>query len=117
MVETLVEWLRKLEAHNLLQRISQPVSIHEVADIIASNYLKATLIEKIEGFNIPLVANISSNRKMIALALGVEESEVIEELERRMMKRTRPVFVDYGPCKEVVKLGDDVDLTIFPLYL
>jgi len=58
MAETLEEWLRKLEAHNLLQRISHPVSIHEVADIIARNYMKATLIEKIDGYDISLAANI-----------------------------------------------------------
>jgi 4-hydroxy-3-polyprenylbenzoate decarboxylase len=117
MAETLEEWLRKLEAHNLLQRISHPVSIHEVADIIARNYMKATLIEKIDGYDIPLAANIASNRKMIALALGVEEDEVVGELERRMQKRIRPIMADDGPCKEVVKLGDDVDLTVLPLHL
>ncbi|MEM4417269.1 MAG: UbiD family decarboxylase [Nitrososphaerota archaeon] len=117
MAETLGGWLRKLEEHNLLQRISHQVSIHEVADIISRNYMKATLFERIEGYDIPLAANIASNRKMIALALGVGEDEVVGELERRTQRRIRPVLVDDGPCKEVVKTGDDVDLTVFPLHL
>jgi len=117
MAETLGEWLRKLEKNNLLQRIKHTVSIHEVADIIARNYMKATLIEKIEGYEIPLAANIASNRRMIALALGVEESKVVEELEKRINNKISPIFVDDGPCKEVIKTGDEVDLTIFPLHL
>ncbi|MEM4315264.1 MAG: UbiD family decarboxylase [Nitrososphaerota archaeon] len=117
MAVTLGEWLKTLEENSLLHHVHSEVSIHQVAEIISENYTKATLIEKIEGYDMPLAANTASNRKMIALALGVEEKRVVQELERRTQRRIPPVEVFNAPCKEVVKIGEEVDLTIFPLHL
>ncbi|MEM2095419.1 MAG: UbiD family decarboxylase [Candidatus Caldarchaeum sp.] len=114
---SLGEWLRTLEANGLLHRVSREVSIHEVAEIVSANYSKATLIEKITGYDMVLAANTASNRTMIALALGVDERDVVEELERRSQRRIPPVKVSDSPCKDIVKVGDEVDLTMFPLHL
>jgi 4-hydroxy-3-polyprenylbenzoate decarboxylase len=114
---TLADWLKTLEENNLLHRVSHEVSIHDIAWIISENYTKATFFEKIAGYDIPLAANIASNRKMVALALGVEEKHVIHELEKRTQRRIPPTKVSDAPCKQVIKIGEEADLTVFPLHL
>ncbi|MCS6770295.1 MAG: UbiD family decarboxylase [Candidatus Caldarchaeum sp.] len=117
MGQTLEEWLKTLKENDLLHVVNHEVSIHQVAKIVSDNYAKATLIQKIEGYDMRLAANTASNRKMIALALNVDEDQVVQELDRRCERRVPPVVVDDAPCKQVVKTGDEVDLTEFPLHL
>ncbi|TMA12317.1 MAG: UbiD family decarboxylase, partial [Deltaproteobacteria bacterium] len=70
----------------------------------------ALYFEQLEGFSIPAVTNIHATRKRLALALGVEESELVEEYKRRENARVPPKSVRDGPVKEVVQTGADVDL-------
>ena len=55
----------------------------------------------------------------VALALGLAPEtkplEIIEELARTCKRPPiPPVVVKEGPCQEIVQLGEDVDLTMFP---
>jgi 2,5-furandicarboxylate decarboxylase 1 len=62
------------------------------------------------------VAQIVANRKKWGIALGVEESEVVATLGERIAKPVPTIDVPRAeaPCKEVVMIGDAVDLTRLP---
>jgi 2,5-furandicarboxylate decarboxylase 1 len=61
-------------------------------------------------------AQLVSNRKKWAIALGVGESEVVSTLIERAAHPvpTIDVMRDAAPCKEMVMVGDEVDLTRIP---
>jgi 2,5-furandicarboxylate decarboxylase 1 len=62
------------------------------------------------------VAQIVANRKKWAIALGVNESEVVATMTERIARPVPTVDVarSQAPCKEVVKIGDEVDLGAIP---
>jgi len=77
----------------------------------------ATLFEKIRGYYIPLVVNAISGARMVALALETDEKNVQREYGKRVSHLVKPRLVKDGPVKEVVLVGNDVDLTRFPIPL
>ena len=76
----------------------------------------ALFFENIEGFSIPAVTNVHATRKRLALALDVEEKELVEEYRRREDNRIPPEMVSRGPVKEVICAGEDVNLYELPLF-
>jgi 4-hydroxy-3-polyprenylbenzoate decarboxylase len=116
-VTSLRQWLETLEAHDLLVRVQDPIDINHIAAATAANYRRASLFERVVGYDIPVATNVVSNRAMLALALGVGEEALLSELQERLRHRIAPVRVTDGPCKEVVLTGDAVDLTRFPIHL
>jgi 4-hydroxy-3-polyprenylbenzoate decarboxylase len=117
MAKTLRDWILELERNGLLHRVGEEVPIEQLASIVDQNYKKATLFERIAGYDMPLAANTFSNREMMKLALGAEEASFLGELERRMGARIPPVKVKEAACQEVVIEGEDVNLAALPLHL
>lgn len=114
---SLRDWLRTLEAHDLLVRVRDEIDVHHLAAATAANYTKASLFERVRGYDVPVAANAVSNRRMLALALDTTEAGLVPELEERLRHRVKPTRAGDGPCQEVVLTGDDVDLTRFPIHL
>ena len=71
--------------------------------------------ENVEGSDAPVVINAQASRKLMALALDCKAEELAEKFTERQGKPIAPVEVADAPVHEVVKLGDDVDLTQVPL--
>ena len=117
MTYDLRDWISKLEEHNLLSRIADEVDVRNVSALLTKNFRKATIFEKIKGYDIPIIGNAISNRKMCAVALGATEENLIQVYERKLQNPIKPQLVRDGPCKEVLITGDDVDLTHFPIPL
>jgi 2,5-furandicarboxylate decarboxylase 1 len=69
----------------------------------------------------PLVSNVYATRERCARALGVPSSDAYQtlglEYARREERRISPVVVPphRAPVKEVVQVGDEVDLRCFPI--
>lgn len=135
-------FLRDLEAHGELVRISAPVSpyleIAEVADRVMKSPGggKALLFEQPAGYGMPVAINTMGSRKRISMALGVGDIEDLaaeiadlakpeiptgwRERLRLLPKLQRlaavpPRTVSSAPCQEVVLQGPDVDLTRLPI--
>jgi len=74
-----------------------------------------------EPSQFPLVTNIYATRERCALALGLSADQAYQELAleyaRREERRIPPVIVSptEAPVKQVVQVGDDVDLRLFPI--
>ena len=86
MVKDLRDWIVTLESHDLLHRVEKEVDVRDCPDIIAENYKRATLFENIDDYTFPLVANAMSSRKMMALALDTEETNILAEYASRICK-------------------------------
>jgi len=117
MTKNLRDWIRVLDENDLLHRVKEEVPIQQLASIIAENTRKATLFEKIEDYDMPLVANTFSNREMMKLALDTDEEHMMEALNKRINTTIKPVYVEQAPCQEVVITGEEVNLAGFPLHL
>ena len=73
------------------------------------------LCEKVEGSEAPVVINAQASRKLMALALECQQEELAARFTERQGKPRAPEEVSHAPVQEVVKLGDQVDLTKVPL--
>jgi 2,5-furandicarboxylate decarboxylase 1 len=69
----------------------------------------AVLFENVKGSSIPLVGNVLNTRRKMALAMGIEESEVFDNVVRAVENPIKPVPVEDAPCQEVV-VTEGVDL-------
>ena len=71
--------------------------------------------EDVEGSEAPVVINAQASRKLMALALECKPEELANRFSERQGKPIAPTEVSDAPVHEVVKTGDDVDLTKLPL--
>lgn len=139
------EFIARLETAGELIRISAPVSPHleitEITDRIskgspAAN--KALLFENVEGSTMPVLINAFGSARRMALALGVDDLEILRQRLARlvdprlpqgmgaMMKRggellgalrsigLGPKRVRRAPCQEVV-ITDNPSLDLLPI--
>lgn len=101
------------------------VMIHEnpvsLADLSArvDETPKASLFKQVGQERFEMIAAVSGSRKRLAMAFGVDESQVIAEYTRRMANPQKVVEVrsEDAPVHQVVKTGDDIDLMKLPFHL
>lgn len=100
------EFISKLDKAGDLVRIKKPVStkyeIAAVLDLVDKSTRQAVLFERVRGHTTPVIGNLLSHRRRIALALGVPEEGLLKEYSRRMKRRVKPRVVARGPVMEVV---------------
>ena len=114
---SLVDWIAALDHAGLLYRVTDEKRVDELPQLMEDHPDQAILVEKVADCAFPFLANAMGSRAMCALALGCDPREVNQEVGRRSIGAVPPQVVDTAPCKDVVVKGDDVDLTIFPLFL
>jgi 4-hydroxy-3-polyprenylbenzoate decarboxylase len=136
---SLADFVEALESQQRLIRISDEVdSTLEITEITrrATRELDAAVFfERVAGHEIPLVTNLLGSPARIAMALGVDSLQQIEQrvaalfapaagggwvdAVRRVGKETSagladPKSVRSGVCQQVIKLGSDIDLSELP---
>lgn len=134
------EFVELLEREGELKRIRARVSPHleitEITDRVTKTNGPALLFENVEGSSIPLLINTYGSYRRMALAFGVSDiEEVAREIEslieltppEGLLEKLKlvgllakaakypPKIVKSGACQEVVLLGEDADLTRFPI--
>lgn len=89
-IENTREFIELLQARQQLVRVSQPVSpileISEITDRVCkgpAHHNKALLFENLPGYDIPVLMNAFGSAGRMALALGVDD---LEELNERLSK-------------------------------
>jgi UbiD family decarboxylase len=116
-------FLNTLEKRGELHKIESEVDLkHEVGAVCrlaldrgGERDNKALYFSRLKGSSYPLVVNVLANRKRYCLALECSPDEVHREWIRRTQKPIAPEMVKDGPCKEVVRVGRDVDLFELPI--
>ncbi len=119
--DDLRQWLDKLEQEGEVTRVKIPVDINYELGAICRKVLDhrgpVLLFENLPGYEIPIAVNMLASRRRYALALETTPEEIHAEWARRTVEPVEPVIVDKGPCQENVYIGDEVDLSKFPIPL
>ena len=120
--DDLREFISFLERENELRRIKKQVDPrHEIAAYIRkSSDTKgpALLFESVKNSDIPVVGGLLSTRHRVLLALGVAKDEYetyMGKFLHAMENLIAPKPVSSGVCKEVIHLGEDIDVTRLPV--
>jgi len=118
------EYLQALESDGKLHRIKKEVDkdweIAAVARTVLQNIKaeqrKALMFEQVKGFSIPVVGGIlGGSREIYALALQADLSDIASKWVEAQKEPLPPVMVNYGPCKENIRRGAEVDMEKFPV--
>src|SRR5262249_26500547 len=96
-------------------RVAEPISIeHDVMALVLEyerwRRYPILLFERVQGHDIPIVANVVASRRALAFALGVPEGALAAEYGRRIKEHVKPVVVTDPPFRHAT-------LTPHPVYL
>jgi 4-hydroxy-3-polyprenylbenzoate decarboxylase len=121
------EFISKLETEGEVKRIEEEVDWNLEAGAMSrlSNEagLPAPFFQKIKDYpsRYRLFSEALSNHRRIAVAMDLDPDthvkELIEKYLSRKEKPIKPVMVKDGPCKENIRIGQDVDLFEYPVPL
>jgi UbiD family decarboxylase len=75
------------------------------------------VLEKVAGFDIPIVTNVAANRRLLAACLGVETKQLPTAFRERCQKYIPCERVSEAAWNEVVIEGEDLDLQKLPIPL
>jgi len=113
---SLKQWVAELDKAGLLYRHDREARVDELPQIMEDHPAQAVFVERVRDCDFPFLANAYATPEMCALALGCEPGRVGLEIGERTATPVPAKLIDTAPCKEVVVRGDDVDLTILPLF-
>jgi 2,5-furandicarboxylate decarboxylase 1 len=77
----------------------------------AQNQFPMVLFEDVKGCDVPVLGNALGSRDRLALLFDSDSVGLAHAYEAKQGSRTAPESVETGPVKEVVEVGDDVDVT------
>ena len=81
----------------------------------AEDRLPIVLFEKIQGHDMPIVTNLFSSKRHLALALETSPQDVVAKFADAQKNRIKPHQVNSGPVKEVILTDDKADLRALPI--
>src|SRR6266571_5325174 len=115
MQENFRQFLDRLRQAGELVDLHQPVDIRHIATLV-DQAKTALFFHKVIGYDMPVVSGIIRTRERAIMALGCETYREIEDkLARGISHPIPPTYVKTSPTREVVLLGDDVDLYKLPI--
>ncbi|MBI4454270.1 MAG: UbiD family decarboxylase [Acidobacteria bacterium] len=118
------EYLSALEMRGKLHHVEKEVDPNwEVAAVmrrvfqrIPSDQRPAIMFDRIAGHPIPLLAGaLGASRAVYALALDTPVDQIAEKWSYAQTHPIPPVLVKWGPVKENILKGDQVDVSQLPL--
>jgi UbiD family decarboxylase len=80
----------------------------------------AVLCRSVSGYETPLAFCLHASNRRVALSLGLKKDIPVRELFQAFCERwdrypVTPVVIKNAPCKDVVKIGSQVNLAEFPI--
>jgi UbiD family decarboxylase len=111
-------YVEQLAATGELDTREQPLDLADIAQALEGNP-KAVLFRAVGPERAELVGSVMGGRARLAAAFGVKPDGLLHEIQRRL--RNKPTLVDVSrqdaPCQQIVRTGDDADLTRLPVHL
>ena len=113
------DWIETLEKAGELVTLTKPVDPStEMGALLCGATDKSLFFRQLKGYpGWRALGMAPGNWRQTALAFGVPVEEIIREFSRRGKKLHKPVVVEDGPVCEVVRTGDEVDVTQFPAHI
>ena len=114
------DFLHHLERSGSLVRIRDEVAPeHELAAYLRKasdmgDEGPALLFENIRGHEIRVAGGLFANRRLMLEALETTEEEANSKYLDAIDNLVEHKVIEEGPCNEVVRLGEEADLTAFP---
>src|SRR3989337_2282203 len=118
------EYIEALEKAGEVVRVAQEVDWDlEAGAIIRRSYelkLPAPFFQKIKGYpkGFGMFGGPLANFRRLAIAMDMPADShpgaILDEYHKRAQHPIKPVIVKDGPCKENVRIGDQVDLYELP---
>ena len=113
--ENFRDFLERLRRENELTDIRQPVDIRHIATLV-DQAETALLFHNVIGYEIPVVSGILRSRKRAIMSMGCEVySQIEQKLQHGIEHPIEPKYVQRTPNKEVIEIGDAVDLYRLPI--
>lgn len=137
------DFIKQLEKQGELKRITAEVDPYlemtEICDRVLKQEGPALLFENPKGSNIPVLANLFGTPHRVAMGMGADsvtelrgigellaylkEPEPPKGMKDAMEKipvfkqvlNMAPKVISKPPCQEVIRIGDEVDLSVFPI--
>jgi 2,5-furandicarboxylate decarboxylase 1 len=115
MQENFRQFLDRLRQNGELVDLHQAVDIRHIATLV-DQAETALYFHNVIGYEIPVVSGIIRSRQRAIMALGCETFRGLEDkLKQGIDRPIPPKRVNTSPTREVVVLGDDVDLYKLPI--
>src|SRR5215210_6649167 len=115
MNETFREFLDRLRDAKELVDIRQSVDIRHIATLVDQSD-KALFFHDVIGYDVPVVSGIIRTRERSIMGLGCSEYGEIEvKLRHAIDHPLSPRYVETARHKQVIRIGDDVDLFRLPI--
>ena len=115
MQENFRQFLDRLRQAGELVDLHQPVDIRHIATLV-DQAQTALYFHKVIGYEMPVVSGLIRSRERAIMSLGCETYREIEDkLTAAIAKPIPPKHVKTSPTREVVMVGDDVDLYKLPI--
>ena len=115
MKENFRQFLDRLRQAGELVDLHQPVDIRHIATLV-DQAKTALFFHKVIGYDMPVVSGIIRSRERAVMSMGCENFGVIEhKLKGAIDNPIPPKHVKTSPTREVVLVGDDVDLFKLPI--
>jgi len=137
------DFIKQLEKQGELKRVIIPVDPYLEMTEICDRTLKqggpALLFENPTGYNIPVLANLFGTPRRVAMGMGAESvtelrgiGELLATLKEpeppkgmkdawekfpvfKQVLNMAPKLVSSPPCQELVREGDEIDLSAYPI--
>src|SRR6201993_621114 len=115
MQESFRQFLDRLRQTGELVDLHQPVDIRHIATLV-DQADTALYFHNVIGYELPVVSALIRTRERSMMALGCETYREIEDkLTRAIAKPIPPKYINGSPTRDVVMVGDDVDLFKLPI--
>jgi len=137
------DFIKQLEKQGELKRVIIPVDpfleMTEICDRTLKKGGPALLFENPTGYNIPVLANLFGTPRRVAMGMGAESvtelrgiGQLLATLKEpeppkgmkdawekfpvyKQVLNMAPKLVSSPPCQELVREGDEIDLSVFPI--
>jgi 2,5-furandicarboxylate decarboxylase 1 len=115
MQENFRQFLDRLRQTGELVDLHQAVDIRHIATLV-DQAKTALYFHNVIGYAMPVVSGIIRTRERAIMSMGCDTYREIEDkLTQAIAKPIPPKYVKSSPTREVVLLGDDVDLYKLPI--
>src|SRR6201987_4671603 len=115
MQENFRQFLDRLRQTGDLVDLHQPVDIRHIATLV-DQAKTALYSHNVIGYDMPVVSGLIRSRERAMMALGCETYREIEDKLKTAIERPIPPrYVKSSPTREVVLVGEDVDLYRLPI--
>src|SRR5262247_1402362 len=115
MQENFRQFLDRLRQTGELVDLHQPVDIRHIATLV-DQAKTALYFHNVIGYDMPVVSGIIRSRERAIMSLGCETyAEIEARLKQAIDRPIPPKYIKTSPTREVVLVGDDVDLYKLPI--